>query len=72
LAKLVDGIVSSHELGKPKEDSSFWADLEQREPFQREATLMVDDSFPVLEKRAPGGHRPVSGHTGTGQSANTK
>jgi len=49
LAKLVDGIVSSHELGKPKEDSSFWADLEQREPFQREATLMVDDSFPVLE-----------------------
>lgn len=49
LAERVDGIISSHELGKPKEDPSFWSDLAQREPYRPEATLMVDDSFPVLE-----------------------
>ncbi|TGN38888.1 GMP/IMP nucleotidase [Marinobacter confluentis] len=49
LASRVDGIISSHELGKPKEDPSFWADLAKREPYRCESTLMVDDSFPVLE-----------------------
>jgi len=49
LAERVDGVVSSHEFGKPKEDPAFWRDLEQREPYQPATTLMVDDSFPVLE-----------------------
>ena len=58
LADRVDGIVSSHELGKPKEDPAFWQDLAQREPYNPAATLMVDDSFPVLEsaRRAGIGH----------------
>lgn len=49
LDQRVDRIVSSHELGKPKEDPTFWSDLAQREHYRPDATLMVDDSFPVLE-----------------------
>lgn len=49
LARLVDGIISSHELGKAKEDPAFWQDLAKREPYRPDATLLVDDSFPVLE-----------------------
>ena len=45
----VDAIISSHELGKPKEDPEFWQDLGHRIPYRHEKTLMVDDSFPVLE-----------------------
>ncbi|MDD5036900.1 MAG: GMP/IMP nucleotidase [Methylococcaceae bacterium] len=43
-----DGIVSSHELGLPKEDPGFWRKLGEVEPFATERTLMVDDSLPVL------------------------
>ncbi|MEC7376071.1 MAG: GMP/IMP nucleotidase [Pseudomonadota bacterium] len=49
LASRVDAIVSSHELGKPKEEPAFWDDLQGLAPYRRETTLMVDDSFPVLE-----------------------
>ncbi len=51
----VDMIISSHELGKPKEDRGFWHDLSQRVNYQRERTLMVDDSFPVLESAQEAG-----------------
>jgi GMP/IMP 5'-nucleotidase len=49
LAQHVDAIVSSHELGKAKEDPAFWRDLDSLQPYRPSATLMVDDSFPVLE-----------------------
>jgi len=55
LAQHVDGIISSHELGKPKEDPTFWLDLAKREPYRPGATLMVDDSFPVLESARQAG-----------------
>ncbi|MDK9556186.1 GMP/IMP nucleotidase [Marinobacter sp. M216] len=45
----VDAIVSSHHLGKAKEHPEFWHDLQQRVPYRASSTLMVDDSFPVLE-----------------------
>ncbi|KEF33028.1 putative hydrolase [Marinobacter nitratireducens] len=45
----VDGIVSSHQLGKAKEDPEFWQDLQHLAPYRADTTLMVDDSFPVLE-----------------------
>ncbi|WP_286801141.1 HAD-IA family hydrolase, partial [Marinobacter sp. UBA2498] len=51
----VDAIVSSHQLGKPKEDPSFWQDLQRVTPYQAESTLMVDDSFPVLESALAAG-----------------
>lgn len=40
--------VCSHEVGKPKEDAQFWDDLQLIEPFNKERTLLVDDSLPVL------------------------
>ena len=43
-----DRLICSHELGKPKEDPEFWADLQQLEPFDKERSLLVDDSLPVL------------------------
>lgn len=52
---LVDGIVSSHQLGKPKEDTTFWRDLQQLAPYKAASTLMVDDSFPVLESARSAG-----------------
>ncbi|KPQ27388.1 MAG: putative hydrolase of the HAD superfamily [Marinobacter excellens HL-55] len=49
LDKHVDAIISSHELGKPKEDHDFWRDLGRKIRYRQDHTLMVDDSFPVLE-----------------------
>ncbi len=51
----VDNIISSHQLGKPKEDPAFWQDLAGLEAYQAAATLMVDDSFPVLESARTAG-----------------
>ena len=51
----VDAIVSSHEFGKPKEDRDFWRDLGRKVPYRQDKTLMVDDSFPVLESARQAG-----------------
>ncbi|MDX1756909.1 MAG: GMP/IMP nucleotidase [Marinobacter sp.] len=55
LDRLVDDVVSSHTLGKPKEDASFWDDLRHLQPHDPESTLMVDDSFPVLDSAIAAG-----------------
>lgn len=55
LDSLVDGIVSSHHLGRPKEDTEFWKDLHHLAPYRTGTTLMVDDSFPVLESARSAG-----------------
>ncbi|GGE62228.1 hydrolase [Streptosporangium jomthongense] len=55
LDTLVDSIVSSHQLGKPKEDTAFWHDLQRLTPYRASATLLVDDSFPVLESARSAG-----------------
>ena len=41
-------IVSSHDLGYPKETQQFWHSLQETEPFELGKTLFVDDSLPVL------------------------
>ncbi|MCL7942897.1 GMP/IMP nucleotidase [Marinobacter sp. ATCH36] len=51
----VNNIISSHQLGKPKEDPVFWQDLARLEAYQPATTLMVDDSFPVLESARAAG-----------------
>lgn len=43
-----DALHSSHDLGLPKENPAFWIRLQEREPFDPESTLLVDDSLPVL------------------------
>ena len=44
-----DAIVSSHDLGNPKETAEFWRSLQKVEPFDPKATLFADDSLPVLK-----------------------
>lgn len=43
-----DAIVSSHDLGLPKEDPEFWRRLGKIEAFRPDNTVLVDDSLPVL------------------------
>jgi len=44
-----DHIVVSHDLRAPKEDPRFWHYLHARHPFQRDRTLLIDDTESVLE-----------------------
>jgi len=44
-----DRIVSSHDLGFPKETAGFWRALRETEAFDPARTLMADDSLPVLQ-----------------------
>lgn len=46
--RLVDGVVCSHDYAAPKESAEFWQALERREPFDRNRTLLIEDSVPVL------------------------
>lgn len=48
LGDYFDAIVCSHDLRAPKEHADFWRRLQEIEPFERERTLLVDDSLPVL------------------------
>ena len=48
LESYFDVMHSSHDIGLPKENPAFWIRLQEREPFDPEATLLVDDSLPVL------------------------
>jgi putative hydrolase of the HAD superfamily len=43
-----DKVVSSFDLGAPKEDRQFWEILEQRLGFELAHTLLVDDNAEVL------------------------
>ncbi len=43
-----DKIISSHDFRAPKEDQHFWQQLQLQHRFDRERTLLVDDSAPVL------------------------
>lgn len=43
-----DRIVSSHDVGAPKEDPDFWRRLGEVEAFSARRTLLADDSLPVL------------------------
>ncbi len=48
LAGFFDQVISSHQLGLPKEDRAFWSRLQNICPFDKERTLFVDDSSSVL------------------------
>lgn len=48
LRAFFDNIVTSHNLGRPKEDPAFWEILHEVEPFEPRQTLLVDDSLTVL------------------------
>ena len=44
----LDRVIVSHDLGEPKESGRFWPLLQQYEPFNPSATLLVDDNIEVL------------------------
>jgi len=43
-----DAVVCAHDLRLPKEHPGFWQKLEAIHPYDRDKTLLVDDSLPVL------------------------
>lgn len=44
-----DALISSHQIGIPKEHPDFWLGLHEIEPYDKTRTLFVDDSLPVLK-----------------------
>jgi len=46
--RLVDRVVSSHDLRAPKESAEFWQGLGQQHPFDCGRTLLIEDSLAVL------------------------
>ena len=48
LQPFFDHIISSHDLGVPKEHAEFWGLLQQQQPFDKQTTLLIDDSLAVL------------------------
>ena len=48
LTDAFDALVSSHDIGYPKEDLRFWSQLGTEEPFRKETTLFIDDSLSIL------------------------
>lgn len=41
-------VICSHDLGAPKEHPHFWERLQEMQPFSKHASLLIDDSLPVL------------------------
>ncbi len=41
-------VISSHDFGLPKEHKQFWSSLHDQHPFEKQRTLLIDDSLPVL------------------------
>jgi putative hydrolase of the HAD superfamily len=48
LQTFFDVIISSHDLGFPKENPDFWRLLQQQQKFEKQTTIMIDDSLAVL------------------------
>lgn len=59
--QFLDIIISSHELKHPKEAQAFWHALQQREPFDPERTLFVDDTARILKSAQVFGIKHVLG-----------
>ncbi|MEJ2619637.1 MAG: GMP/IMP nucleotidase [Candidatus Thiodiazotropha sp.] len=49
LAGFFNQVISSHQLGLPKEHPEFWNHLQNLHPFDPQRTLFVDDSLAVLK-----------------------
>ncbi|WP_136248136.1 GMP/IMP nucleotidase [Halomonas borealis] len=61
LEEYLDAIVSSADLGVPKEAQEFWFALQEVEPFDPERTLFIDDNPAVLESAREFGIRHLLG-----------
>ena len=61
LARFVDGIVSSHDYGKPKEDGLFWRSLAEQHQLDLARCAFFDDSEAVLASAVTHGVGTVVG-----------
>ncbi|MBH8581201.1 GMP/IMP nucleotidase [Bisbaumannia pacifica] len=61
LEEYLDAIVSSADLGVPKEAQEFWFELQEVEPFDPARTLFIDDNPAVLERAREFGIRHLLG-----------
>ena len=52
LTRFFDGVYTSHEFGRPKEDLGFWHALQSAEAFDPATTVFVDDNATVLRGAA--------------------
>lgn len=48
LGPYFDNVICAHDLGLPKEHLPFWDTLQRHEPFDKNRSLLIDDSLPVL------------------------
>ena len=48
LDKYFDSLYSTHQFGVTKESQLLWQKLQQVQPFDKQKTLFVDDSLPIL------------------------
>jgi putative hydrolase of the HAD superfamily len=49
LAGLFDDLVVSHDFKAPKEQQAFWQQMKIHHPFNPDKTLLIDDTFSVLQ-----------------------
>ncbi|MDW5377379.1 GMP/IMP nucleotidase [Halomonas sp. HP20-15] len=61
LEQYLDAIVSSADVGVPKEHQEFWFALQEIEPFDPQRTLFIDDNPAVLESAREFGIRHLLG-----------
>ncbi|GED23288.1 GMP/IMP nucleotidase [Halomonas halmophila] len=61
LEAYLDAVVSSADVGAPKEEQAFWWALQEIEPFDPERTLFIDDNPSVLESAREFGIRHLLG-----------
>lgn len=61
LEQYLDAIVSSADVGVPKEHQAFWFALQKIEPFDPQRTLFIDDNPAVLESAREFGIRHLLG-----------
>ena len=48
LKPLFDKLISSHDYQSPKEEQTFWQQLQNNHPFDPQRTLLIDDNASVL------------------------
>lgn len=48
LADYIEDLVSTHQFGVTKEQQALWQQLQQQYGFDKQRTLFVDDSLPIL------------------------
>lgn len=44
----IEHIICAHDFGMPKENTAFWDKLRTRLPFEKNTSLLIDDSLSVL------------------------